>query len=55
MSTSAERSPTPADFVVHNTKGKGSKQTTVGPMPDETLHKFCDKPYNQLLPLMAEK
>ncbi|GJT15925.1 hypothetical protein Tco_0874631 [Tanacetum coccineum] len=55
MSISAKRSPTPADFVIQNTKGKGSKQTTVGPMPDEKLHKFCDKPYNQLLPPMAEK
>ncbi|GKD23787.1 hypothetical protein Tco_1225490 [Tanacetum coccineum] len=55
MSTSAERAPTPDDFVVQNTKGKGSKQTTVGPMPDEKLYEFCDKPYNQLLSLMAEK
>ncbi|GJT70475.1 hypothetical protein Tco_1029761 [Tanacetum coccineum] len=55
MSKSVKRAPTPADSIVRNTAGKGSKQTTDGPMPDEKLHEFCDKNYNQLLPLMAEK
>ncbi|GKB80900.1 DOG1-like protein 4 [Tanacetum coccineum] len=51
----SKRAPTPADSVVRNTAGKGSKQTTDGPMPDEKLHEFYDKHYNQLLPLMAKK
>ncbi|GKA63625.1 hypothetical protein Tco_0763231 [Tanacetum coccineum] len=55
MSKSAKLAPTPTDSVVRNTAGKGSKQTTDDPMPDEKLHEFCDKHYNQLLPLMAEK
>nr|GEY09576.1 hypothetical protein [Tanacetum cinerariifolium] len=37
MSKSAERALTPDDFVVWNTAGKGSKQITDGPMPDEKL------------------
>ncbi|GJY29062.1 hypothetical protein Tco_0404829 [Tanacetum coccineum] len=40
MSKSVERAPTPADSIVRNTAGKGSKQTTDGPpsfMLDEKL------------------
>ncbi|GJX48552.1 hypothetical protein Tco_0273742 [Tanacetum coccineum] len=55
MSKSVEHAPTPADSVVQNTSEKGSKQITDGPMPDEKLHELCDKIYNQLLPLMAER
>ncbi|GKD67646.1 hypothetical protein Tco_1321736 [Tanacetum coccineum] len=55
MSKSAEHAPTPADSVVRNTTGKWSKQIADGPMPDEKLREFCDKHYNQLLPLIAEK
>ncbi|GJV23589.1 hypothetical protein Tco_1376284 [Tanacetum coccineum] len=55
MSKSVKQAPTPVDSVVRNTAGKGSKRPTDGPMPDEELREFCDKHYNQLLPLMAEK
>ncbi|GJU18002.1 reverse transcriptase domain-containing protein [Tanacetum coccineum] len=58
MSKSAERAPTPADSIVRNTAGKGSKQATDGPpafLPEERLREICEKHYNQLLPIMAEK
>ncbi|GKC01647.1 reverse transcriptase domain-containing protein [Tanacetum coccineum] len=55
MIKSAEHAPTLADSVVRNTSGKRSKQTADGPMPDEKLRELCNKYYNQLLPLMAEK
>ncbi|GKB19995.1 hypothetical protein Tco_0853918 [Tanacetum coccineum] len=55
MRKSLEHTPTLADSIVRNTSEKGSKQTTDGPMPDEKLHELCDKIYNQLLPLMAER
>nr|GEV45522.1 hypothetical protein [Tanacetum cinerariifolium] len=58
MSKSVEHALTLKDFVVRNTTGKGSKPTTDGPpgfMPDKKLCEFCDKRYNQLLPLMVEK
>ncbi|GJR49703.1 hypothetical protein Tco_1400224 [Tanacetum coccineum] len=50
--------PTPGSSAVRNTTGKGSKQSLDGPpgfMPDDKLREFCDKHYDQLLPLMAEK
>ncbi|GKG50649.1 hypothetical protein Tco_0538773, partial [Tanacetum coccineum] len=58
MRKSAERAPTPADSIVRNTTGKGSKQATYGPLgflPEERLREICEKHYNQLLPIMAEK
>ncbi|GJT06010.1 hypothetical protein Tco_0840472 [Tanacetum coccineum] len=58
MSKSANHVPTPDDSVVRNTAGNGSKQTPDDPpgfMPNDKLREFCDKHYNQLLPLMAEK
>ncbi|GJU70305.1 hypothetical protein Tco_1256564 [Tanacetum coccineum] len=45
----------PARQSKEQSMGNQSKQTTDGPMPDEKLREFCDKHYNQLLPLMAEK
>ncbi|GJZ54110.1 hypothetical protein Tco_0608995 [Tanacetum coccineum] len=57
MSKSANRvSPTPDGSVIRNTKGTRSKQTLDGRprfKPEEVIQ-FCDKHYNQLLPLMAE-
>nr|GEV08364.1 hypothetical protein [Tanacetum cinerariifolium] len=58
MSKSAYHAPTPGGSVVRNTSGKGIKQTLDGSpgfMPDDKLREFCDKHYNQLLPLMAKK
>ncbi|GJY18226.1 hypothetical protein Tco_0389717 [Tanacetum coccineum] len=58
MSNSAERAQTPANFVVRNTAGKGSKQATDGNpgfLPKDRLCKICEKHYNQILPIMEEK
>ncbi|GJV19087.1 hypothetical protein Tco_1368107 [Tanacetum coccineum] len=58
MSKSAERAQTPANSVVRNTAGKGSKQATEGPpgfLPEDRLREICEKHYNQILPIMAEK
>nr|GEW81296.1 reverse transcriptase domain-containing protein [Tanacetum cinerariifolium] len=58
MSKSVNHVPTPNGYVVRNTAEKGSKQTLDGPpgfVPDVDLREFCDKHYDQLLPLMAEK
>nr|GEU52069.1 reverse transcriptase domain-containing protein [Tanacetum cinerariifolium] len=58
MSKSALRAQTPANSIVWNTVGKGSKQAIDGPLgflPEDRLHKICEKHYNQLLPIMAEK
>nr|GEV90901.1 transposase (putative), gypsy type [Tanacetum cinerariifolium] len=58
MSKSTNHVPTPDGSVIRNTTGKGSKRTLDGPptfMPNDKLREFCDKHYNQLLPLMAEK
>ncbi|GKE00342.1 hypothetical protein Tco_1388325 [Tanacetum coccineum] len=57
MSKSANHvSPTPDGSVIRNIKGTRSKQTLDGRprfKPEEVIQ-FCDKHYNQLLPLMAE-
>nr|GEV40105.1 reverse transcriptase domain-containing protein [Tanacetum cinerariifolium] len=58
MSKLVERAPTPVDSIILNTTRKGRKQKTDGPpdfMPDKKLCELCDKHYNQILPLMAEK
>ncbi|GJU56533.1 hypothetical protein Tco_1230247 [Tanacetum coccineum] len=44
--------------VVRNTVGKGKEpvsQDRGGPMSDAALWEYCDKNYNQLLPIIAEK
>ncbi|GJV07403.1 hypothetical protein Tco_1345059 [Tanacetum coccineum] len=58
MSKSAERAQTPANSIVRNTAGKESKQATDGPpgfLPEDRFREICEKHYNQLLPIMAEK
>ncbi|GJV32952.1 reverse transcriptase domain-containing protein [Tanacetum coccineum] len=58
MSQPAEQTPTPANSAVRNTIGKGSKQTPdsdPGHLPADKLREICDKHYNQILPIMAEK
>ncbi|GJX57063.1 reverse transcriptase domain-containing protein [Tanacetum coccineum] len=48
----------PANSVVWNTAGKGSKQATNSNpeyLPEDKLWEICKKHYNQMLPIMAEK
>ncbi|GJT33943.1 hypothetical protein Tco_0924362 [Tanacetum coccineum] len=49
---------TPGGYVVRNTAGKGSglmPDIPLGFVPAEMIREFCDKHYDQLLSLMAEK
>ncbi|GKA36296.1 hypothetical protein Tco_0722787 [Tanacetum coccineum] len=58
MSKLAEHAQTPANSVVRNMAGKGSKQATdgnSGHLPEDKLWEICEKHYNQILPVMAEK
>ncbi|GKA82725.1 reverse transcriptase domain-containing protein [Tanacetum coccineum] len=58
MSKSADHAQTPANSVVRNTTGKGSKQATDGGpgyLPEDKLREICEKYYNQILPIMAEQ
>ncbi|GJS08656.1 hypothetical protein Tco_0365452 [Tanacetum coccineum] len=58
MSKLAEHAQTPANSVVRNTAGKGIKQATKGPrgfLPEDRFREICEKHYNQILPIMAEK
>nr|GEU84863.1 ADP,ATP carrier protein 1, mitochondrial-like [Tanacetum cinerariifolium] len=58
MSQPANPAHTPANSAIRNTTGKGSKQTpdsNSGCLPADKLRKICEKHYNQILPIMAEK
>ncbi|GJS36019.1 hypothetical protein Tco_0534401 [Tanacetum coccineum] len=58
MSQPANPAHTPANSTVRNTAGKGSKQTpdnNSGCLPADKLREICEKHYNQILPIMAEK
>ncbi|GJX59922.1 hypothetical protein Tco_0291312 [Tanacetum coccineum] len=58
MSQPANPAQTPANSAVQNTAGKGSKQTldtNPGYLPEDKLREICEKHYNQILPIMAEK
>ncbi|GJR67660.1 reverse transcriptase domain-containing protein [Tanacetum coccineum] len=58
MSKSAEHAQMPANSVVRNTTGKGSKQATDGGpryLPENKLREICKKHYNQILPIIAEQ
>ncbi|GJR94505.1 hypothetical protein Tco_0266679 [Tanacetum coccineum] len=58
MSNSAERAQTPANSTVRNTACKGIKQTTDGNpefVPEDQLREICEKHYDQILLIMAEK
>ncbi|GJX56563.1 hypothetical protein Tco_0286460 [Tanacetum coccineum] len=58
MSTHSGPSPTAPTSAVRNTVGKG-KEISQGnlnrPASDAALREYCDKHYNQLLPILAEK
>ncbi|GKF28679.1 hypothetical protein Tco_0095021, partial [Tanacetum coccineum] len=58
MSRSAGQAYTPANSVVRNTAGKGSKQAInedFGYLPEDKLQEIFKKHYNQILPIMTEK
>nr|GEV28858.1 reverse transcriptase domain-containing protein [Tanacetum cinerariifolium] len=58
MSNHKQSVPSQPTSVVQNTVGKGKEPVTQdrgGPATDAALREYCDKNYNQLLPIMAEK
>ncbi|GKD61403.1 hypothetical protein Tco_1298912 [Tanacetum coccineum] len=58
MSQLANQVQTPANSAVRNTADKGSKQTPSSNsecLPADKLREICEKHYNQILPIMAEK
>ncbi|GKD29174.1 reverse transcriptase domain-containing protein [Tanacetum coccineum] len=58
MSTHSGPSPTTHISVVRNTVGKEKEKSQKNPnepASDAVLREFCDKNYNQLLPILAEK
>ncbi|GJT71961.1 reverse transcriptase domain-containing protein [Tanacetum coccineum] len=58
MSTCSGPSPTTNTSAVRNTMGRGkekSQENPNEPASDAALREFCDKNYNQLLPILAEK
>nr|GEU56421.1 reverse transcriptase domain-containing protein [Tanacetum cinerariifolium] len=58
MSNPEQTAPSQPTSVVRNTAGKGKDpvaQDRGGPASDAALREYCDKNYNHLLPIMAEK
>ncbi|GJR44544.1 reverse transcriptase domain-containing protein [Tanacetum coccineum] len=58
MSNHERTTPSQPTSVVRNTVGRGKEPATQdrgGPASDAALREYCDKNYNQLLPIMAEK
>ncbi|GJY52384.1 hypothetical protein Tco_0443231 [Tanacetum coccineum] len=58
MSIHSGPSATAPTFSVRNTVGKGkeiSQENLNGPASDAALREYCDKHYNQLLPILTEK
>nr|GEV20340.1 reverse transcriptase domain-containing protein [Tanacetum cinerariifolium] len=58
MSEPVEQAQTPANSAVQDMSGKGSKQATEdkpGYLLEDRLQEICEKHYNQILPIMAEK
>ncbi|GJW65997.1 hypothetical protein Tco_0117881 [Tanacetum coccineum] len=58
MSTHSSPTPTTPTSVVRNTAGMGKKipqENLDGSASDAALREYCDKHYNQLLPILAEK
>ncbi|GJV46632.1 hypothetical protein Tco_1431168 [Tanacetum coccineum] len=58
MSQPANQAQTPANSAVRNTADKGSKQTpnsNSGCLLVDKIREICEKHYNQILPIMAEK
>ncbi|GJZ27133.1 hypothetical protein Tco_0571386 [Tanacetum coccineum] len=58
MSNHERTTPSQPTSDVRNTVGRGKEPATQdrgGPASDAALREYCDKNYNQLLPIMAEK
>ncbi|GJX81822.1 hypothetical protein Tco_0331303 [Tanacetum coccineum] len=58
MSNHERTTPSQPTSAVRNTVGRGKEPATQdrgGPASDAALREYCDKNYNQLLPIMAEK
>ncbi|GJT76633.1 hypothetical protein Tco_1043358 [Tanacetum coccineum] len=58
MSNHEQTTPSQPTSAVRNTVGRGKEPATHdrgGPASDAALREYCDKNYNQLLPIMAEK
>ncbi|GJT89996.1 hypothetical protein Tco_1078841 [Tanacetum coccineum] len=55
MSTHEQQTSTIPTSVVRNTGGKSGPQNLEEPASNEALRELCDKNYQQLLPLIAEK
>ncbi|GKA43142.1 hypothetical protein Tco_0735866 [Tanacetum coccineum] len=58
MSTHSGPSPTTNTSAVRNTVGRGKEKLQENPnkpASDAAFREFCDKNYNQLLPILAEK
>ncbi|GJX95635.1 hypothetical protein Tco_0351433 [Tanacetum coccineum] len=58
MSNHERTTPSQPTSAVRNTVERGKKPDTQdqgGPASDAALREYCDKNYNQLLPIMAEK
>ncbi|GJU59699.1 reverse transcriptase domain-containing protein [Tanacetum coccineum] len=58
MSNHKQSAPSQPTSAVRNTVGRGKEPTPQdrgGPSSDAALREYCDKNYNQLLPIIAEK
>nr|GEW47830.1 reverse transcriptase domain-containing protein [Tanacetum cinerariifolium] len=58
MSNHEQTAPSQPTSAVRNTVGRGKEPTLQdrgGPASDAALREYCDKNYNQLLPIIAEK
>ncbi|GKC12872.1 hypothetical protein Tco_1009654 [Tanacetum coccineum] len=58
MSNHEQPAPSQPTSAMRNTVGRGKEPTPQdrgGLAPDATLREYCDKNYNQLLPIIAEK
>ncbi|GJY75114.1 reverse transcriptase domain-containing protein [Tanacetum coccineum] len=58
MSNHEQPAPSQPTFAMQNTVGRGKEPTPQdrgGPASDAALREYCDKNYNQLLPIIAEK
>ncbi|GJZ66740.1 hypothetical protein Tco_0623436 [Tanacetum coccineum] len=58
MSNPEQTAPSQPTSAVRNTVGRGKGPTLQGrdgPASDTALREYCDKNYNQLLPIIAEK
>ncbi|GKD41483.1 hypothetical protein Tco_1261690 [Tanacetum coccineum] len=58
MSNHEQSAPSQPKSAMRNTAGRGKEPVTQDrgdPASDAALREYCDKNYNQLLPIMAEK